>query len=238
MNALLSQYDTFFEDALVDILASYLEPISFATEKELDATLADLLPPKEVVLSAHFLMQDADNIFELAPGDRLEVFKHIFGFIGIDHAKEQLREKRKEVQTTITIKGDISDLQRTFTAMLSETKTYVEELYRQKIPILSIQQGIDNLLETSVLRDVHLLSGDIQLSGFTCDIDEKSIDSLCLALQEQKDSYTRIITQKEETEKYYQKLQQEKNTTQKTIQELIEEKKRLVSLSSSLDVAT
>jgi DNA repair exonuclease SbcCD ATPase subunit len=83
-----------------------------SNEKEVEALLKDLLPPKEVVLSANFLMQDAVNIFELAPAERLDIFKHMFGFIGIDHAKDVLRDKRKEVQTRITVIQDMSDLQR------------------------------------------------------------------------------------------------------------------------------
>jgi hypothetical protein len=54
------------------------EEIVCANEKEVELLLTDLLPPKEVVLSANFLMQDAVNVFELAPAQRLDIFKHIF----------------------------------------------------------------------------------------------------------------------------------------------------------------
>jgi hypothetical protein len=66
--------------------------------------LEDLLPPKEVVLSVNFLLQDAENVFELAPADRVKVFKHLFGLLGIDEAKEKLLERKREVATSIKIK--------------------------------------------------------------------------------------------------------------------------------------
>jgi DNA repair exonuclease SbcCD ATPase subunit len=55
------------------------------------------LPPKEVFLSTVFLLQDADNIFEMRPADRLIVLKNVFNLLGIDDAKEKVQEKKKEV---------------------------------------------------------------------------------------------------------------------------------------------
>jgi DNA repair exonuclease SbcCD ATPase subunit len=60
--------------------------------------LEDLLPPKEVFLSTVFLLQDADNIFEMRPADRLIVLKNVFNLLGIDDAKEKVQDKKKEVQ--------------------------------------------------------------------------------------------------------------------------------------------
>lgn len=89
-------------------LHQYLEEISFTNQKEVDKHLGDLLPPKEVLMSVNFLMQDADNIFELPPTERVHVFKHLFGLIGIDHAKDSIRDARKEHQVKIQIHGDTS----------------------------------------------------------------------------------------------------------------------------------
>jgi len=60
--------------------------------------LGDFLPPREVALSIYFLMQDAPNVFELQAAQRVEVFKHLFGLIGIDHAKDRIRDERKKTQ--------------------------------------------------------------------------------------------------------------------------------------------
>ena len=75
-----------------------LEEIQFKNETDLQATLEWLLPPKEVFLSTVFLLQDADNIFEMRPADRLIVLKNVFNLLGIDDAKDKVQEKKKEVQ--------------------------------------------------------------------------------------------------------------------------------------------
>ena len=74
-----------------------LGKISFKNEMDLQTSLGALLPPKEVFLSTVFLLQDADNIFEMRPADRLIVLKNVFNLLWIDDAKEKVQEKKKEV---------------------------------------------------------------------------------------------------------------------------------------------
>lgn len=75
-----------------------IEEISFKNETDIQTSLESLLPPKEVFLSTVFLLQDADNIFEMRPADRLIVLKNVFNLLWIDDAKEKVQEKKKEVQ--------------------------------------------------------------------------------------------------------------------------------------------
>ena len=75
-----------------------IEEIPFKNETDLQTSLETLLPPKEVFLSTVFLLQDADNIFEMRPADRLIVLKNVFNLLWIDDAKEKVQEKKKEVQ--------------------------------------------------------------------------------------------------------------------------------------------
>jgi hypothetical protein len=42
-------------------------------------------------------LQDADNIFEMRPSDRLIVLKNVFNLLWIDDAKEKIQDKKKEV---------------------------------------------------------------------------------------------------------------------------------------------
>ena len=74
-----------------------LEEITFKNETDLQTSLEALLSPKEVFLSTVFLLQDADNIFEMRPADRLIVLKNVFNLLWIDDAKEKVQEKKKEV---------------------------------------------------------------------------------------------------------------------------------------------
>ena len=83
-----------------------LDEIIFKNETDLDWTLKWYLPPKEVFLSTVFLLQDSENIFELQPADRLTVMKNIFNLVWIDYVKDQIADKKKEIQTTLKIKSD------------------------------------------------------------------------------------------------------------------------------------
>lgn len=83
-----------------------LDEIVFKNETDLDWTLKWYLPPKEVFLSTVFLLQDSENIFELQPADRLTVMKNIFNLVWIDDVKDQIADKKKEIQTTLKIKSD------------------------------------------------------------------------------------------------------------------------------------
>ena len=74
-----------------------LDEIAFKNESDLQATFESFLPPKEVFMSTVFLLQDADNIFEMRPADRLIVLKNVFNLLWIDDAKDKVLEKKKEV---------------------------------------------------------------------------------------------------------------------------------------------
>ena len=75
-----------------------LEAISFKNEKDLQQSLNAILPPQEVFLSTIFLLQDAPNVFEMQPAERLEVLKNVFWLLWIDESKELLKDKKKEIK--------------------------------------------------------------------------------------------------------------------------------------------
>jgi len=64
-----------------NLLKNDLEEISFKSQTELQNSLDDFLPPREVFLNTNFLMQESDNIFDMTAADRINVFKNIFGLI-------------------------------------------------------------------------------------------------------------------------------------------------------------
>jgi hypothetical protein len=51
-------------------------------------------------------MQDSENIFDLTPIERINVFKDIFNLLDIDSNKAIIAEKRKEVQLKLKIQKD------------------------------------------------------------------------------------------------------------------------------------
>ncbi len=80
----------------------------FKNETDLQKNLDELIPPKEVFLGTYFLLQDSDNIFELPPKDRLEIFKHVFGLLGIDESKDKIAEEKREINAIIKSRADMT----------------------------------------------------------------------------------------------------------------------------------
>ena len=164
-----------------------LDPIEFTSSSECDQAILDLLPPREVTLSINFLMQASQSVFELAPADRVQVFKHLFGLIGIDDAKDKINEHRKELQTTINIKGDLttqnSKLQQllkniyaTYTKLTTTINSATPQTDLNDLPLLQgegwgeVSWG--NMPETPLFSDLSLISD--QLDKTT--LDEFSLD--------------------------------------------------------------
>lgn len=58
------------------------------------------------MLSLNFLVQEADSVFDLTPVERVQVFKHLFGLLGIDEAKETLLERRRQTQASLKLLAD------------------------------------------------------------------------------------------------------------------------------------
>lgn len=88
---------------------SKLEEITFKNERDLEWNLSTILPPREAFLSTMFLLQDSENIFELQAAERLTVMKNIFNLIWIDEIKDQIANKRRDIQTTLKVKSDTSN---------------------------------------------------------------------------------------------------------------------------------
>jgi DNA repair exonuclease SbcCD ATPase subunit len=125
---------------------SNLEEISFKNERDLDGNLAEILPPREVFLSTVFLLQDSENVFELQPADRLIVMKNIFNLVGIDEIKEQIANKRRDIQTTLKIKSDTSNYDIKIKNILREyinNYKYIENAFGEKnIPPTPLAEGV------------------------------------------------------------------------------------------------
>jgi hypothetical protein len=73
------------------------ERIECKNETDVQATLSSFLPLQEVFLSTSMLLQDSENVFELAPADRISLFKEIFGLLSIDSATDRINDERKAV---------------------------------------------------------------------------------------------------------------------------------------------
>jgi len=107
----------------------YLSEVMFAHTKEADKSIQDLLPPKELILSRNFLLQESQSVFELAAGERVQVFKHLFGLLGIDEAKDRINEKRKELQTIIQVKSDQTQQTTKLRTYITDIKSLIQQIH-------------------------------------------------------------------------------------------------------------
>ncbi|HRX63508.1 MAG TPA: SMC family ATPase [Candidatus Absconditabacterales bacterium] len=122
-----------------------LEEITFKNERDLEGNLSELLPPREVFLSTVFLLQDSENIFELEPAKRLIVMKNIFNLVGIDEIKDQIANKRRDIQTTLKVKSDTSNwdfkIKSFVTAYVNNYKNIQENFGEGQIPPTPLNKG-------------------------------------------------------------------------------------------------
>lgn len=85
-----------------------MQEMQFKNESDLQAQLNSFLPPQEVFTSTVILLQDAENIFELQPAQRLEVLKNVFNLMSIEESKELVKERRNELKYQIKAYEDTS----------------------------------------------------------------------------------------------------------------------------------
>lgn len=87
-----------------------LEEVVFKNETDLQQNLTDFLPPREVYTTTTFLMQDSENMFEMTPSDRINVFKNIFWLLDIDEAKELISDAKKETTALLKSRRNTDDV--------------------------------------------------------------------------------------------------------------------------------
>lgn len=147
-----------------------LDEIVFKNETDLDWTLKWYLPPKEVFLSTVFLLQDSENIFELQPADRLTVMKNIFNLVWIDDVKDQIADKKKEIQTTLKIKSDTTLFDNKIKISLNNYVRDFRNIENSKIVEISGETSdfvneLEMIAEKVNINDFSVEWFDIELSG-------------------------------------------------------------------------
>ena len=82
--------------------------IDAKNEWDVQELIHSIVPPLSVYEGTHMLMQDSINIFELPPQQRIDIFKNIFGLLGIDEAKEKISEEKRSLSAMIKTRQDTS----------------------------------------------------------------------------------------------------------------------------------
>lgn len=191
--------------SLVDLIIPHAEEIAFKNETDLQNTLISLLPPREVFSNTAFLLQDSENIFALTPGERLTVFKNVFGMLGIDEAKDILQSHKRDLSTHIKVLSDTSRTNDKLSQLLEAFLT-------------SSQKLIDQTDISKDLTELTHIHKDVTILDFSLD-------------PEWDERYTQVRTTIDTQITRHQTIQQDINHTQQQIQE---QKKTLTTVTSSL----
>ena len=137
---------------------------NFKQETELQQTLNDLLPPKEVALSTIFLPQNSENIFEIAPSQRISILKKVFWILWIDDAKKIIDEKKREVYWELKSRENIETYKERFTQVLTSISEYLNKL-NFKTGLESFFSEINELglekLDINSLKEIKINYDDI-----------------------------------------------------------------------------
>ena len=91
-------------------------------ETDVQTTLSEFIPPQEVFLSTSMLLQGSENVFELAPADRISLFKEIFGLMSIDSATDKINDERKAAWALLKSKNMTDDVD-------AKLRLYLENLF-------------------------------------------------------------------------------------------------------------
>ncbi len=213
-------------DIIGNLPDEILEEIKFKSSAEAQKHLDELLPPRHVFLNTNFLMQEWENIFQLTPAERINVFKNIFNLIGIDHAKDIILDNKKQVQTYIKAKQDLS--------------IYDNKLH-SKIKELS-SNNIENIQEffsentKSFIDETVYFQDKISIKEFSMDeVDFQDFDNAKIHFDTQKRNYQELITQKENLKNQIKSTEEKISNLEETKKQKQAEKKQLEDFVQSID---
>ncbi len=172
-----------------------LDEIVFKNETDLDWTLKWFLPPKEVFLSTVFLLQDSENIFELQPADRLTVMKNIFNLVGIDEVKDQIADRKKEIQTTLKIKSDTTLFDNKIKYSLWNYIKNFREI--QKFENIGISEEYNDFVNELEMIADKVNVNEFSIDGFDLELSKKIDEKIA----EKKKNYQWFLLNLQNTEK-------------------------------------
>ena len=190
-----------------------LEEVTFKNETDLQTSLEALLPPKEVFLSTVFLLQDADNIFEMRPADRLIVLKNVFNLLWIDDAKEKVQEKKKEVWYKLKALQDHS-------LQDNKLRANLKSLWNS-IKSLKTDDELDDILSVNdeFFENIEWFFDQISLNDFSLTwLDHSPFEKAENLIQTKMDAVIKLDAQLSEFNQQISALNQQKSQISSNIQ--------------------
>ena len=190
-----------------------LEEVTFKNETDLQTSLEAFLPPKEVFLSTVFLLQDADNIFEMRPADRLIVLKNVFNLLWIDDAKEKVQEKKKEIWYKLKALQDHS-------LQDNKLRANLKSLWNN-IKTLELDNELKNILSVNdeFFENIEWFFDQISLNDFSLTwLDYSPFQKVENLIQTKMDAVIKLDAQLSEFNQQISALNQQKSQISRDIQ--------------------
>ncbi len=192
-----------------DLLSSKLSEIPFKSSSDLQNYLNQLLPPKEVFVSTFFMLQDSQNIFEMTPSNRIEIFKNIFWLIWIDELKEKISDKKKEVNLQIKQLSSEQFWKNKFFSILDQIQQIYENL------------GIKIDILDTIISDYQLFKDNFNLNTLSAEqLTNINLEKHLLEIEKKLNYITRIKTQLEEKQSQFKQTSHQIKKIEKEIQEI------------------
>ena len=203
-----------------------LEELTFKNESDLQQQLNQLLPSQEVFISTIFLLQDAENIFEMQPANRLEVLKNVFGLLGIDESKEIVREKRNELKYQIKAYQDHSRYEEKLKTLLKNLISTFSQLQKLTIIVPFLSK------EPELISELEMMQGKLSIQNFAF---EAELGSFLGKFRSGFEGYIAKL-QKKKAERWLLSEQLQKLQTQlgNSKNEILKNEQRIQQLEKSL----
>jgi len=148
------------------LVESSLDEIEASSQRELEDMLKALLPPRELFLSVHLMMQDADHVFKLPAGQRVTIFKHLFGLLGIDDAKDILFTRRRELQTKLAFIAEKDTSTEKFRKTLQSV--YTQKNQCEKWSVWPLAKDRNTIANHTFFKDSSLIVvEDLEIAWFS-----------------------------------------------------------------------
>ena len=182
-----------------------------------------LLPPKNVFLNRHLLMQDSENLFELQPKARIDVLKLMFGLDMIDSVRDQIGEIKNNLKGQHKIMSESKHITEQYDRWYTDLSQSIQYIYDQ----------LESVNEWSI-KELDMLSMET-IKDFVNNPLSRSSDSLQYDIgQRNLDTRSQQLSDHHKTKlKYEQQLlnvHTEQESLQKDLDNTIAEHKELQKL--------
>ncbi len=203
---------------------------NFKNERDLDEYLSQFIIPKEVFLSTVFLMQDSDNIFQLAPSERIKILKNMFGLTFLDEAKDIILDKKRTLTTQIKLLSNNDDINNKLQSNIS--------IILNQLSLLSENDDLKNIISKNkeTIEELEFAKDKIAITSFELPEQLFSLsEQIGNHIDQQKTELIKLESKHQDTQKNLDTLKTELSQSQQQIDTKNSELSQLKSIITNID---